>query len=87
MLSAQPRSVRELAEAMPISRPAVSRHLRVLSDAGLVRDEKRGTRSVYSLDQAGLATVRAFLEDMWGSAASRFRLFAENTQQEQPPRP
>jgi len=72
-------SVRELAEALPISRPAVSRHLRILKEAGLVVDEARGTRHVYRLDDAGVEAVRAYLEQVWGDAASRFRLVAENT--------
>lgn len=82
MISARPRSVQELADALPISRPAVSRHLRVLAEAGLVRDQRVGTRSVYRLDEAGLDAVRESLEEMWSAVASRFRLFAENTKPE-----
>ena len=77
------RSVRELADDLPISRPAVSRHLRLLKEAGLVAEEPRGTRRIYRLHDAGVAAVRAYLEEVWGQAASRFRLTAENT----PPRP
>ena len=74
------RSVGELAEALPISRPAVSRHLRLLKAAGLVVDEPRGTRRLYRLHDEGLAAVRAYLDRVWGEAAARFRLAAENTQ-------
>jgi DNA-binding transcriptional ArsR family regulator len=73
------RSVQELADALPISRPAVSRHLRLLTQAGLVVGEPRGTRHVYRLDDAGVAAVQAYLEQVWGEAAARFRLVAENT--------
>ena len=79
LLSSRPRSVQEIADQLPISRPAVSRHLRLLSNAGLVTDEARGTRHLYRLHEEGLAGVRSYLEGVWGSAATRFRLFAENT--------
>ena len=71
--------VQELADALPISRPAVSRHLRLLTQAGLVIGEPRGTRHVYRLDDAGVAAVEAYLKQVWGEAAARFRLVAENT--------
>jgi DNA-binding transcriptional ArsR family regulator len=74
------RSVGELAGALPISRPAVSRHLRLLKDAGLVVEEPRGTRRIYRLHDQGLDAVRAYLDRVWGDAAARFRLVAENTQ-------
>jgi DNA-binding transcriptional ArsR family regulator len=73
------RSVRELADELPISRPAVSRHLRVLKRAGLVSDRPEGTRRLYRLHGEGIEAVRAYLEDVWGQAAARFRLAAENT--------
>ena len=81
LLRAGDRSVSELTEALPnrISRPAVSRHLRVLTQAGLVADRAEGTRRIYRLDDEGIAAVRAYLEDVWGEAAARFRLLAENT--------
>ena len=79
LLAGQPRSVQELADALPISRPAVSRHLRLLKEAGLVADESVGTRRLYRLDEVGVAAVRAYLERVWGEAAARFRLVAENT--------
>jgi DNA-binding transcriptional ArsR family regulator len=71
--------VQELADALPISRPAVSRHLRLLKDAGLVVDRPEGTRRLYRLHDAGVEAVRTYLESVWGDAAARFRLAAENT--------
>jgi DNA-binding transcriptional ArsR family regulator len=73
------RSVGEVASQLPISRPAVSRHLRLLKEAGLVVEEPHGTRRVYRLHDAGVAEVQAFLTDLWGEAVARFRLVAENT--------
>jgi DNA-binding transcriptional ArsR family regulator len=73
------RSVRELADELPISRPAVSRHLRLLKDAGLVADRAEGTRRLYRLDGEGFEVVGAYLEQVWGEAAARFRIAAENT--------
>jgi len=73
------RSVSELAATLPISRPAVSRHLRVLKEAGLVDEVPRGTRRIYHLQEEGIEAVRAYLEQVWGDAATRFRLTAENT--------
>ncbi|MFL5681889.1 MAG: ArsR/SmtB family transcription factor [Chloroflexota bacterium] len=73
------RSVQELADALPISRPAVSRHLRLLKDAGLVVEEPHGTRRVYRLHDEGVDEVRRYLERVWGEAAVRFRIVAENT--------
>jgi DNA-binding transcriptional ArsR family regulator len=78
------RSVGELAAELPISRPAVSRHLRVLREAGLVTEEARGTRRIYALQAEGPEAVRAYLEQVWGEAAARFRLTAENTRARRP---
>lgn len=72
------RSVREIADELPISRPAVSQHLRVLKQAGLVIEEARGTRRLYRLHDAGVDAAHAYLERVWGDAAMRFRLTAEN---------
>ena len=77
--------MRELADALPISRPAVSRHLRLLKDAGLVADRTEGTRRLYRLHDEGIAAVRGYLEQVWGEAAARFRLAAENTAPEREP--
>jgi DNA-binding transcriptional ArsR family regulator len=79
LLAGGDRSVQELADALPISRPAVSRHLRLLKAAGLVSDRAVGTRRLYRLHDEGIAAVRAYLEQVWGEAAARFRLAAENT--------
>jgi DNA-binding transcriptional ArsR family regulator len=79
LLSDGDKPVQEIAEAMPISRPAVSRHLRLLKDAGLVAERPEGTRRIYHLQEAGLEAVQAYLEGVWGEAAARFRLLAENT--------
>ena len=68
-----------LAEEVPISRPAVSRHLRLLKDAGLVDEQAEGTRRIYRLHDEGLAAVQAYLTEVWGDVAARFRLTAENT--------
>ncbi len=73
------RSVREIADDLPITRPAVSRHLRLLKEAGLVSVSASGTRRLYRLHDEGLDAVRAYLEQVWGDAITRFRLVAENT--------
>ena len=69
----------ELADELPISRPAVSRHLRLLKDAGLVEEEPHGTRRIYRLQEYGVAAVREYLLEVWGDAGARFALMAENT--------
>ncbi|MGD2100737.1 MAG: metalloregulator ArsR/SmtB family transcription factor [Acidimicrobiia bacterium] len=74
------RSVQEIANGMAISRPAVSRHLRLLSEAGLVTARPEGVRRLYRLEDAGAAQVRWFMEQVWGEATARFRLAVENTQ-------
>ena len=71
--------MQELASELPISRPAVSRHLRVLKQAGLVSEEPVGTRRIYRLQEQGMRAVQAYLESVWGDAARRFTLMAENT--------
>jgi DNA-binding transcriptional ArsR family regulator len=80
LLAQHERSVAELAGELPISRPAVSRHLRLLKDAGLVVERPAGTRRIYRLHEQGVAAVQAYLVQVWGEAATRFRLVAENTQ-------
>jgi DNA-binding transcriptional ArsR family regulator len=79
ILERLPGSVGEVAATLPISRPAVSKHLRVLEAAGLVEHERQGTRSIYRLREDGLDATRAYLERLWSDAAARFKLFAENT--------
>jgi DNA-binding transcriptional ArsR family regulator len=79
LLGSGGRTVRQIADTLPISRPAVSRHLRLLKEAGLVIDEARGTRRIYQLHDQGVEAVRAYLAEVWGDAAVRFRILAENT--------
>ncbi len=68
-----PRSVGQLAEGLPVSRPAVSQHLRVLKQAGLVSDRKDGTRRVYRVDPDGLLEIRDYFDGFWTEALERFR--------------
>jgi DNA-binding transcriptional ArsR family regulator len=79
-------SVQQLADQLPISRPAVSRHLRLLKEAGLVSDRPEGTRRLYRLHGEGADQVRAYLEQVWGDAAARFKLLAENTPEKPAPK-
>jgi DNA-binding transcriptional ArsR family regulator len=67
-IAARPRSVREIADVVPISRPSVSVHLKVMKQAGLVTEVASGTRHIYQIDPRGIAAMRAWLEDQWGSA-------------------
>lgn len=78
ILAAGPRSVQQIADALPVSRPAVSRHLRVLAGAGLVEATADGTRRVYALRTEGAEAVAEYFRQVWGEAAGRFRLAAEN---------
>jgi len=78
-LRAGPRSVGELAQRLPVSRPAVSQHLKVLKEAGLVTDRAEGTRRVYCIDPHGLAAVRAWLDQFWDEALEAFQAEAERT--------
>jgi DNA-binding transcriptional ArsR family regulator len=80
LLSSGDKPVQAIAAGMAISRPAVSRHLRLLKDAGLVAEQAEGTRRIYHLRDEGLVAVQAYLEGVWGEAAARFRLLAENTE-------
>lgn len=73
-----PIAVNELASMLPVSRPAVSQHLKVLKDAGLVRDEREGTRRLYRLDPEGVARLRAHFDQMWTKAMSAFQDAVEN---------
>jgi DNA-binding transcriptional ArsR family regulator len=76
-LVAGPRAVGELARDLPVSRPAVSQHLRVLKDAGLVSDRAEGTRRVYTVNPAGLEALRADLDRFWTHALSAFKTAVE----------
>jgi DNA-binding transcriptional ArsR family regulator len=76
-LRAGPASVREIADGMPVSRPAVSQHLKALREAGLVRDEPRGTARIYSIHQPGLRALRDWLDGFWDEALENFKTHVE----------
>ena len=76
-LAGGPTAVNELARTLPVSRPAVSQHLRVLKNAGLVTDSKAGTRRLYQLNPEGVARLRAHFDQMWTKAMSAFQATAE----------
>ena len=73
-----PLSVAEIAGDLPVSRPAVSQHLRVLKEAGLVSERRSGTRRLYRLDLNGLAALRAYLDSFWEEALAAFKVAAED---------
>jgi DNA-binding transcriptional ArsR family regulator len=79
LLVDRPRAVVELASELPVSRPAVSQHLRVLKNAGLVTDEPAGTRRIYRVDPDGLAALRADLERFWGRALAAYEAAVEQS--------
>lgn len=81
MLAERPMAVGELAARLPVSRPAVSQHLKVLKQAKLVDDEARGTRRIYSIDPAGLGAIRAWLDSFWDKALAQY---AEAEREERP---
>ena len=72
LLARRPHAVGELADQLPVSRPAVSQHLRALKQAGLVRDRAHGTRRVYQLDPAGVAALRTWLDRVWQQALAAY---------------
>ena len=76
-LSGGPRSVGEIARDLPVSRPAVSQHLRVLKEARLVTERREGTKRVYRVDPDGLAELRAYFDDFWTRALADFKRTAE----------
>jgi len=82
LLLERPRAVVELAGELPVSRPAVSQHLRVLKDVGLVIDQPNGTRRIYRADPDGLAKLRADLERYWGKALAAYKLAVEQPTKE-----
>jgi DNA-binding transcriptional ArsR family regulator len=81
-LVGRPSSVRDLADALPVSRPAVSQHLKLLKQSGLVADRPQGTRRIYRVDPAGVAAMRDYLDQMWDAALVAFAAAVEddNTQ-------
>ena len=76
-LRAGPRSVGDLAAGLPVSRPAVSQHLRVLEDVGLVTHRRNGTRHLYELDAGGVEVLRDWVDGFWTEALARFKQAAE----------
>ena len=78
MLGAHPRAVHELAAGLPVSRPAVSQHLRALKQARLVRDRRDGTRRIYELNPEGIALLRDHFAHLWDQALGAFQKFAED---------
>jgi len=78
-LSNGPRAVGEIADELPVSRPAVSQHLRVLKDAGLVSERRDGTRRIYRLDPDGLAKLRDYFDRFWEAALADFKAAAERS--------
>ena len=72
-----PASVREIADRLPVSRPAVSQHLKALKEAGLVRDEARGTARIYSIHTPGLRALRDWVDGFWDEALDSFKSYAE----------
>jgi DNA-binding transcriptional ArsR family regulator len=78
-LARSPQSVARLADGFPVSRPAVSQHLRVLQEAGLVRFRREGTRNVYEIDASGLADLRSYLDDLWSHALQDLKSLSEST--------
>jgi DNA-binding transcriptional ArsR family regulator len=78
-LRAGPRPVNALASGLPVSRPAVSQHLKVLREAGLVEERSEGVRRIYSLRREGLMELREWLDSFWGDALDAFRMEAEKS--------
>jgi DNA-binding transcriptional ArsR family regulator len=76
-LRSGPRSVGELAADLPVSRPAVSQHLRVLEDVGLVTHRRNGTRHLYELDSSGVRVLRNWVDGFWNEALARFKSVAD----------
>jgi len=83
-IAVRPRSVTELAGELPVSRPAVSQHLKVLKAAGLVSDRAAGNRRIYRMDPQGLRDLRAYLDFFWNQALAAFKTTVEQSPKEQP---
>jgi DNA-binding transcriptional ArsR family regulator len=81
-LAEHPRAVGDLAADLPVSRPAVSQHLKVLKDAGLVTDRPAGTRRIYEVDPDGVGALRAYLDQFWNRSLAAFKAAAEQTDEE-----
>ena len=81
-LAERPRAVGDLARELPVSRPAVSQHLKVLKDAGLVIDRPAGTRRIYELDLDGVGALRAYLDQFWNRSLAAFKAAAKQGDEE-----
>ena len=81
-LASGPKPVGEIARGLPVSRPAVSQHLKVLREAGLVVDRPEGTRRLYSVDTTGIEAVRAYFDQFWNQALTAFKAAAERPDDE-----
>ncbi len=81
-LARGPSAVGELASGLPVSRPAVSQHLKVLKDAGLVTDRRAGTRRIYQLDLDGVGVLRAYLDRFWSQSLTAFKSAIDNQTKE-----
>jgi len=79
-----PRPVGEIAAGLPVSRPAISQHLKVLKDAGLVEERREGTRRIYAANPAALGELRAYIDGLWRDALDAFADFAEQKSTEPP---
>jgi len=82
LVARRPSAVGELAEELPVSRPAVSQHLKVLKDAGLVVDRRDGNRRIYQLNLDGIGALRAYLDQFWNEALAAFKKVAEQRSEE-----
>jgi DNA-binding transcriptional ArsR family regulator len=82
-LASSPSAVGDLAREFPVSRPAVSQHLKVLKSAGLVADHADGTRRIYSVDSAGVAAIRDYFEQFWQQSLARFKAAARQPAREE----
>jgi DNA-binding transcriptional ArsR family regulator len=82
-LGEQPSAVVDLAALVPVSRPAVSQHLKILKEAGLVRDVQLGNRRIYSIDPDGIAGLRDYLDRFWNTALHAFRKRVEELKEEE----
>jgi DNA-binding transcriptional ArsR family regulator len=82
MVATRPRAVQDLADELPVTRPAVSQHLKLLKSAGLVLDHAQGTRRIYRANAAGLAALRAQLDQFWGQTLVNFKQLAEEEEEQ-----
>jgi DNA-binding transcriptional ArsR family regulator len=83
-IAARPQSVGELAQGLPVSRPAVSQHLKVLAQARLVANERAGSRRIYRIDLDGVGALRAYLDQFWNQALASFKATLERRDKEAP---